>query len=528
MQSPPVAARFDGKKKRRWIWMLLLLAIALLIFFPRPANRGSQTHDTERKKATANQKADPTILQRDPFLDSAIPPTFRRFSEFDASDYESATEYIVTGKVTTESGKKPVPGTVVSLYGDRYSLTVKFAQPLAEGACDSAGKYEIRLPAPFSGSMTARQDGYVPVNCILDLKSPGVIVRNFALKEGRGIIEGRVFELGGKPLANVLVRPVPVPPYIGPYGYIALPDHILSNARGVYRIANMPPGDWNITTNLGGYLTQTKGISMDSGRHERIDFELTPVPTISLAARNSKGKTIFAHAICPHGATTEENGVMTISVPADANPFKCGIRAEGYKSKEISIDPQMPPTEVLLEDPDMLRGRVLTSSRSPVSGASIGLSETTVDAITDDNGDFQILIDGPVPQVFVTKPGFIAEFLYFRDQKCPDFLEVILKPAEGGIYGRVVDEKGDPVTRFSVVLRDAGSDHYPGLFKYIDNDNGMFSITEAPAGSYQMVVHEIIENIDQVPKRMSMQVEIKNGFFLGEVLVILSRFNAGH
>jgi hypothetical protein len=113
------------------------------------------------------------------------------------------------------------------------------------------------------------------------------------------------------------------------------------------------------------------------------------------------------------------------------------------------------------------------------------------------------------PQVirFRRMLGLFAFFSYHeRMQECPDFLVITLKEVEGGIYGRVTDEEGKPVSRFMAALWNLSQEStFPRFGRIFDNDEGLFSITPVPAGVYRMQVIRIADPTTWSPIKSKLE-----------------------
>ncbi len=89
----------------------------------------------------------------------------------------------------------------------------------------------------------------------------------------------------------------------------------------------------------------------------------------------------------------------------------------------------------------------------------------------------------------------------------------------------MIDAAGKPVTLFSVVLRDFSQQSpYPRFGGFFDNEEGLFSIKEVPAGKYRMTVMSIVDpTTNRRPQSWeSNQVELRKGPYFGEMLIQLA------
>jgi hypothetical protein len=141
-------------------------------------------------------------------------------------------------------------------------------------------------------------------------------------------------------------------------------------------------------------------------------------------------------------------------------------------------------------------------------------------AVTDGKGRFSM----PTPsasdiRITVNKIGFLERRISYAFKDAPPEIEIRLKQAETGIYGRVLDSNGIPISKFRISVQSSAiKSHLPHL-RLFDSDNGTFAIMDVPPGTYDVEV-EFQPNPSALP-RMIMninRVEIRKGYFYGEIL----------
>jgi hypothetical protein len=90
-----------------------------------------------------------------------------------------------------------------------------------------------------------------------------------------------------------------------------------------------------------------------------------------------------------------------------------------------------------------------------------------------------------------------------------------MQVADSGIFGRVVDDGGKPVRRFSVLLRQQ---EMSGSARLFNSEDGRFAITDFAPGIYSAYFSS-----DSGPPLSAHlpELEIKKGFYYGEVVVRL-------
>ncbi len=524
----------EGKRwRRKWWWILLLIPLASLLWYRITLNNGAPPgiagikaeKSAANAEAQAGRPADISTIQNPA-------PAFRKLEEIELSRYESAVEYGIAGRVTSESGD-PLPGTTITIYRTASVRSLEFEDPLASASCDSTGHYRIPLNSPLTSYLKVEKPGYAHLFGRFDVRFPGFVTLNYSLREATARVEGKVFEEGGRPLSGALVAANLTSGYLYPNRSVIGTWSVRTDSSGRYALSDLPAERIDITASANGHSEKVKTIDLKTDEFQSIDFELFPAAQdiISVVVRNAEGKGIpFAIVSGRPPATADENGVATVVVNSDSGPFKCRVRAAGYKEKTLALDPKARSMEVVLDKAELFTGRVLSESGAPLPGVSLQIrpSQADGDVTSDSLGMFSVpLLDAPIREVVAGKPGYITEFLLYYDdkQKCPPFMEITLKRTEGGIYGRVIDEEGKPVALFSVVLRDfAQQSPYPRFARFFDNEEGLFSITEVPAGRYGMSVMSIV---DPTTKRRpqsweSNQVELRKGLYFGEMLIQLA------
>lgn len=122
----------------------------------------------------------------------------------------------------------------------------------------------------------------------------------------------------------------------------------------------------------------------------------------------------------------------------------------------------------------------------------------------------------------VSKRGYTHLKIDFDEKHAaPTFVEIHLKRVEGGgIYGRLIDDAGNPVKRFCVEFFDSSREsRRPQFAEEFENDGGMFSTTVVPPGTYDVSIVSL--PYSQMERQQGVtiaRVDIRNGYFYGEIL----------
>jgi len=108
-----------------------------------------------------------------PSFNAGLPPTFRKFGEFEFSKYESGTDYVVAGRVTSDDGD-PLPGATVTIYRNISLIATTFEDLLAAATCDGTGHYKIHLDLPVTGWIEVRKEGMFFGEVLVQLSVPAI------------------------------------------------------------------------------------------------------------------------------------------------------------------------------------------------------------------------------------------------------------------------------------------------------------------------------------------------------------------
>ncbi|MFA5858126.1 MAG: carboxypeptidase regulatory-like domain-containing protein [Elusimicrobiota bacterium] len=152
--------------------------------------------------------------------------------------------------------------------------------------------------------------------------------------------------------AELIIRLIPLASVCGVYGIVtnkttsaALQDagiSILENSRvaqsgsnGVYEFTNLSSGTYNLAVSLSGYESSTTTFTLGSGERKEVNFELTPLASITEISGRVTDNT--GNAI--KGATVKVvkgNTVNTLITDANGNYKLSNISAAGYYNVEFS------------------------------------------------------------------------------------------------------------------------------------------------------------------------------------------------
>jgi hypothetical protein len=135
---------------------------------------------------------------------------------------------------------------------------------------------------------------------------------------------------------------------------------------------------------------------------------------------------------------------------------------------------------------------------------------------TDLRGGFQVILPfSKVGRVVAKKEGFQETSVEFGGMEPVRPVEIRLKSQETGVFGRLIDSEGRPVTYY-ILMISSSAPNRDIYSREVENSEGRFLITDIPPGSY------IIRILMPPPSAVSVytdsgEVTLKSGFVYGEV-----------
>jgi hypothetical protein len=162
----------------------------------------------------------------------------------------------ITGTVTDAGTGSPIAGATV-LYSGGSATT------------DANGGYTIDSIASGSQMLTASATGYATMQQAVNVPPNGSVVADFALTPAATYIAGEVRDaVTTQPIAGATVS------YTG--------GSTQTDALGLYRLENPPPGTYDVAASANGYVTKTQQVVVTTGVPAMSDFALQPVATSAL------------------------------------------------------------------------------------------------------------------------------------------------------------------------------------------------------------------------------------------------------
>jgi len=470
-------------------------------------------------------------------------------------------ECLLTGRVLSERGI-PLPEADITIYAsepDNSTITPIWPNPIVAGICDSQGRYIIHLAQSLDNAVIrVRKQGYATIQDRRHLYVPGNSRKDYTLHEGCACIDGTVINDGRLvPRARVDVTF----PFHAVLGDRERPirTSVLTDSTGSFRLEGLVEGYATVIVLAPGFQQRESTFSTVCGPCERLDLKIQTGHTISFVVKNVYGHPIpgasarvqLANSSMPMGkdeygvgmwgarprAQADDRGIIELVVPPDTGTFDCQISSPQYQTAHATIDPMSPPEAVTLQAAPKFNGVVLTDSGDPVPGVEVTVYEDRylerssppgpqqlfsappremVQTGTDLRGGFQVILPfSKVGRVVAKKEGFQETSVEFGGMEPVWPVEIFLKSQETGVFGRLMDSEGRPVTHYILMISSSAPNR--NIYsREVENSEGRFLITDIPPGIY--VIRILMPSSSpQSVYTGSEEIILKSGFVYGEV-----------
>ncbi|RKG82712.1 carboxypeptidase-like regulatory domain-containing protein [Corallococcus terminator] len=402
-----------------------------------------------------------------------------------------------------------VPGAAVELRSQQTVLGTTDAQGRALLQGLPVGRHVLKVSARgFAPSWQVTQ----VVDAVDVAQKVTVALR------GGAAASGTVVDARGKPVAGVVVMPVPETTNTLLSLTDARGDGVETDARGAWRFEHLGAGPYQFTASgprvapgtsatvrLDG-MSEQSGITITvpdaarfSGRVEDARGAPVPYAVVRVALDEGARRTLARQTTADARGAFEMEGLPQRRVAVVAKHERATSGTQFVDLSQEAV--RKAPVVLVLSAAEVLRGRVESSSGQPVGEAVVsaeltgarmrGRSEQTLrgQLITtaDPGGRFEFR--GLLPGTYLLRaapPGTTLQqrlpWLTPPVQAETGGMEPVLKMSLGGtLTGRVVREDQVPPTDFSVVVRGAGAAPNGG-------GDGRFHLRGVPAGEHTLYI----------------------------------------
>jgi hypothetical protein len=515
-------------KGNYYFWLALLIAVALAFWWyfgktikkttyqvELPSHNSTLANSTSRVQNSTQRVKRESQARYVPANDASLHP------------YEYGADFVLMGKISTSSGDA-ISGAIVKLYGPRpVGSRIESSPSIINTDSDREGHYFVRYDSSISnGRVTVEKQGFASIESPLSMREPGTTIKNFELASA-ACVQGTVFSSDGAPISGASVRF-----FTSSLGTQFCRVQIFSDREGAFKSADVAEGPLLVNVDAKGFAPIAKTV-IAKGPCERIDFHINPAKSVYLVVKDKLGSLIqnavavftpYLKDDSPTILQRTENGMLEWILPVGfSQPADCMVMAPGYKNKRLTLDPRIEFAVVVLEDAEIIRGRVVSESGQPVPGARVDVLSGGV-ADTDSDGTFSIparhsiLTNSFIAQhITVKRTGYVEKQVDLEDS-IPVSLTIRLKRSSAGLFGRVIDTAGKPIQRFVITLTEAAESNPEVFSRRFDDEEGRFFVGDVPPGVYSAV----FETIKQPPIKIDLLgLEVKDGLYLGEILVSL-------
>ena len=468
-----------------------------------------------------------------------------------------------------QQAEKLRPGRVEGLVRNAEGQALPWVELMLEGpeeddrrplsaTTDQNGRFRFTaVPPARDYFLTAHKPGYAdaryggPAGTPLTVE-PGAAINDVVIRmQAQGVITGRVLDPAGDPVTGaqvIALRPV----YQRGERRLTLAGRVLADDRGVYRIANLAPGNYYVRVNgrvlpAGGALGMTYFSSAASARDAtpvRIDAG-TEARAIDLRMRKQRVFAIRGRVVDARGEAA--NGTLVSLLPPDqamvvedvTRPLQPARKPDasfefrglapgtyflqtlpGVRMNNVMTPRLIGRLQVTITDRDVEGAALVVGPGVSVSGSvkvegsgtipvSVELEEAAGAAMNTPGAeeaaaDGSFHIDGAAPVPHTVRVNGMPANVYLKsvrfegaetggspvDLARGGTLELVLSPKAAGITGIVRDPEGKARAAAPVALWTA-SGAKPR--RTATDQNGAFEFLSLPPGEYFLAAWEAVD-----------------------------------
>lgn len=347
------------------------------------------------------------------------------------------------------------------IQAERRRRAPKSAQATAQG------RFVLRAMEAGKWTVTASAAGFAASSSVSVHAIPGEVAQVHLTLLPSAAISGRVVDGAGAPLAGVVVT--------AQVQRGAVELHATSDAEGAFRLDGIAAGEVVLRARRDGSLPWQRTVRAPA---EGLEVRLERGGAVSGTVLDAKGEPLAGVPVWAQAAGSKRAAPLQTTRTDRAGAFQLSGLADGeYRVVASRSDPgseelrmtsaeaslqhgSAPPLTLRFEEGGPLQGVVVDGHGQGIAGVTVWvggpegeLGPEVRSARTDSDGRFELLHlrEGEL-QVFAQKEGYRAG-LPLTAHTGDRSVKIVLAAARR-IRGRVLDDKGAPIPRFSVGSED--------------------------------------------------------------------------
>ncbi len=455
------------------------------------------------------------------------------------------------GRVVRAEDGTPIAGATVELRfrdaDDFENLDMEYGkriETLATMDTDAEGRFTFPAARGRSHRIHARAHGFAARTLPDCVASPGEIV----IELGRGAILTGTVRCEGEAVPDVPVT-------IAVVGEAVPVTSTRTDAGGMFRVEELQPADVFAQVHSPEHRETWERCTLTEGGTHHVEIDLPPSRTIpGRIIDGSSGAPVVGARVATtwtfkRFVSTAADGRFAIPYVGADELAGLHVRADGYAAATRNVSPDVKSEIVIaLEHGAEISGRVVDEFGAGLPGTYVAVGASFVSMAGAMHTDWiRARVDGH--GMFVAR-GLRSDqsyWLYARhrsygtkvhalpgrlavDQRL-DVGEVVLRAA-GGVEGRVVDERDEPLAGLTVTLNGRNADagawtdeklprygvHHFESREQQTSAGGSFAFAEVAAGKYLVSAHPPSGG----PRNVTAEVEVVDGALVTDVRLVLS------
>lgn len=373
---------------------------------------------------------------------------------------------------------------------------------------DNAGNYTINSLAPGSYSIRATSANYNTVVQGLVIASNQQTTVNLALNPNPGSISGQIIDSNSsQPLSGITINVIRSNTLIA---------SALTDANGNYRIDNLSPGSYTLTTASALFQVATQGAIVSSNQTQVVNLSLLDQPgTLSGQITDQSNGLSLSGALI--SVLNGSNTLATVLTDSNGNYVISGL-APGSYTVRVTLNTYQTVTQsalvsaaavtsvniALQSNPGSVTGQVKNTIGDPITGGSVVLhviqgNVVLASTLTDSSGVY--LIENLQPgnySLSVMAGGYQSSVGSINIQPgLTTTLDFTLASQPGNLAGTIQDSTGPIIGATIQVFSNTTL-----LASVLSDSSGNYQISNLAPGQY--VLHVIATNYQGVSKTVTI------------------------